>query len=92
MIEQLFITSIQEIILSPLYLLTTLKNKLKQTRHIFYFIFDFTRSHIYHLPLWLYTKTATGEATSPFSLFTVSCITVPHNSIGSRDTVHTRYR
>jgi hypothetical protein len=28
--EQLFITSIQEIILSPLYLLTALKNKLKK--------------------------------------------------------------
>jgi hypothetical protein len=50
-IEQLFITSIQEIILSPLYLLTTLKNKLKQTRYTFYLFLIL----LYHtLLLYLY--------------------------------------
>jgi hypothetical protein len=42
------------------------------------------------ISLGLYTKTVTGEATSPFSLFTVSRNTVLRNSIGSRNTVHTR--
>jgi hypothetical protein len=31
-----------------------LKNKLKQTGHIFYFIFNFTRSHIITITIYIY--------------------------------------
>jgi hypothetical protein len=64
-----------------------------QSGHFTHFNFQLTaNANSSNLPisLWLYTKTATGEATSPFSLFTVSQNTVPRNSIGSRNTVHTR--
>jgi hypothetical protein len=54
--EQLFITSIQGIILSPLYLLTSLQNKLKQTRHTFYFLFYFTRSHNITIAIYIIIK------------------------------------
>ena len=52
--EQLFIIfHLRDYSKSSLFY-SALKNKLKQTRHIFYFIFNFTRSHIITIDIYIY--------------------------------------
>ena len=54
--EKLFIISILRDYSEFSLFYSTLKNKLKQTRHTFYFVFNFTRSHIITIAIYIYYK------------------------------------